>query len=252
MIKKLLIVLVVILILWHCLPIYTVGAARIGIIAPITYLIVVLALLLTWGTPISQDSEGRIKFIFKGIAAFCALVFVAFAAVSAFMLNAAYKSAGKNASNSTVIVLGCKINADVPSLMLSRRLEAARKYLDEYPGAMCIVSGGQGPDELYTEAEIMKKYLTDRGIPENRILEEGRSTSTEENLKYSKEIIDSMNLSYNVAIATDEFHQLRAGIIAQREGLSSVPATSKTPWYLITYYWSREIFALANTYVNLV
>ena len=41
----------------------------------------------------------------------------------------------------TVVVLGCKVKGTVPSLMLQRRLEAAKDYLQQHPDIPCIVSG---------------------------------------------------------------------------------------------------------------
>ena len=55
----------------------------------------------------------------------------------------------------TVIVLGCKVNGDRPSLMLQRRLDTAVAYLNENPDARCIVSGGQGDNETRSEAAVI-------------------------------------------------------------------------------------------------
>ena len=46
-----------------------------------------------------------------------------------------------------------------------------------------------GVHEEDTEAEAMKKYLMEHGIPAERIIEEDRSTDTFENMKFSKEKI---------------------------------------------------------------
>ena len=56
----------------------------------------------------------------------------------------------------TVVVLGCKVNGEEPSLMLRRRLECAMEYLAENPQADCVVSGGMGDNESYTEAHVMQ------------------------------------------------------------------------------------------------
>ena len=78
----------------------------------------------------------------------------------------------------TVVVLGCKVKGTVPSLMLQRRLEAAKGYLQQYPEVSCIVSGGKGTGEDISEAQAMKTYLTAAGIAADRILMEDRSTDT--------------------------------------------------------------------------
>jgi uncharacterized SAM-binding protein YcdF (DUF218 family) len=54
-----------------------------------------------------------------------------------------------------------------------------------------IVSGGQGSDEGIPEAEAMAAYLTERGFPAARLACEDRSRTTEENLAFSKAIMDA-------------------------------------------------------------
>ena len=61
--------------------------------------------------------------------------------------------------NSTVIVLGCRVKGDRPTLMLKRRLDSAYEYLSVNPDALVIVSGGKGDDEIMSEAKCMKDYL---------------------------------------------------------------------------------------------
>lgn len=150
---------------------------------------------------------------------------------------------------STVVVLGCKVNGDAPSLMLRRRLEKAKAYLEENPKASCVVSGGQGENEAYTEAYVMKKYLTQQGIDPRRIFEEGKSTNTEENLAFSAQVIKEENLSSQLVICTDGFHQLRAYIYARQNGLYSYAISGRTPFWAIPSYAVREMFAIVKALV---
>lgn len=172
------------------------------------------------------------------LTALLLLLLLLFIVVSGFMLHAAAKEPPENA---TVIVLGAAIRGDQPSSMLAARLDAAAKYLEGNPDAVCIVSGGQGADEAYTEASVMKQYLLNKGIAGERIFTEERSTSTYENLLYSQEIIEENGLNREVVIATQEFHQFRAQSFARKVGLESAGAcTCHTPAHLIGCYWVRE------------
>lgn len=55
-----------------------------------------------------------------------------------------------------------------------------------------VASGGQGNDEVVSEAESMRRYLTEsRHVPADAVLMEDRSTTTMENLRFSKEIMDA-------------------------------------------------------------
>lgn len=161
--------------------------------------------------------------------------------ISAFMLSAMHSQPSENAS---VIVLGCKVRGENPSLMLRKRIMTAYDFLAENPNAMCIVSGGQGSDEMISEAECMKRVLVENGIAESRIIMEDKSTSTDENLRFSLEKIQENNLSGDIAIVTSEFHQLRAKMIAEGYGMETCSLSADTAWYLLPTYWVREWFGV--------
>ena len=89
----------------------------------------------------------------------------------------------------TVMIFGCYVRGDEPGRTLTTRLDAALSLLKRYPNADCIVSGGQGSNEAISEAEAMRRYLVSRGIAEERITLEDRSTNTSENLEYTFAIL---------------------------------------------------------------
>lgn len=149
------------------------------------------------------------------------------------------------AENSTLVVLGCQVNGTNPSKMLRIRLETAYDYLVENPDTKCIVSGGQGSNERISEAQCMYNWLTEKGISADRIYVEDKSTNTDENIEFSKQIIEKENLNKNLAIVTDGFHELRASIIAAKHGCSSGAVSAPTPFYLAANFTTRELFALA-------
>lgn len=127
-----------------------------------------------------------------------------------------------------LIVLGAQVYADGPCRVLKYRLDRAYDYLTENPQAVCIVSGGKGWNEPETEAEIMRRYLLERGISEDRIIKEDRSKSTLENILFSRELLPSGDIP--VGIVTNNFHVFRAVSIARKQGLSDafgIPAGSE-------------------------
>ena len=144
----------------------------------------------------------------------------------------------------TVIVLGCKVNGTEPSYALWNRTDTAVKYLETHPDAVAILSGGQGWDEGISEAECMKHIMEEAGIDESRYFVEDKSTSTDENFAFSKKIMEENTLSANVAIATHDYHQLRASIIAEKNGLTpaSLPCGS-VHWSKATFF-TREVFGI--------
>ncbi len=145
----------------------------------------------------------------------------------------------------TVVVLGCQVFPDGhPSLMLRGRIQAAYRYLTDHPEAVCIASGGQNGSEPGSEAQCIRDTLVSMGIAPERILLEDRSRSTEENLALSARLIAEQGLPTAAAVASDNFHQLRAAIWAQRSGLTPYSDGCASPWFLTAGYWARETAAL--------
>ena len=153
--------------------------------------------------------------IFNGVVAVGVTVLVILCGIIATEFTA---SGSKNLDY--VIVLGAQVRENGPSVALRYRLDAAIDYLNENPDTICIVSGGQGANEPFSEAEGMAEYLLQNGIKNSRIILEDKSTSTVENLKYSKVLMSS---SYDsVGILTNNFHMFRAIQIAKAQGLNNV------------------------------
>lgn len=146
-----------------------------------------------------------------------------------------------------LIVLGAGVNGTVPSLSLLDRLEEALHYLEKYPEAKVVVSGGQGPGEDITEALCMALWLEGRGIDPDRIIQEDRASSTEENLKFSQELIraDGGDPNGLVAIVSSEYHLHRAKLMAEEFGMKplGVAAATRMPVLMVNYF-IREAFAL--------
>ena len=162
------------------------------------------------------------------------------------MIHAATKAPAENA---TLVVLGCRTYGDRPSIMLESRLDATYEYLREHPQAVCVVSGGQGLDEPISEGEFMYQYLVKRGIDPERIYREIKSTSTRENLLFSKEIIKESKLNPQVAIVTNEYHEYRAFLVARTLGLECGAVPAKTPWWLFSTYYMRELYGIIYEWV---
>ena len=183
------------------------------------------------------------------ITVFTCIVLVYSGGVSALMVRQAFFTQPPPEGNGTVIVLGSKIIGDQPSLMLRKRLHVALDYLVQNPQATCIVTGGQGADEQYPEATVMKNYLVRMGIPPARILEEAASTNTRENFAYARALLP-LDSAF-VVVATDGFHQLRASILAKTELDQRVYAiSSATPWGLLPCYWIRDMCGVIVAYLS--
>ena len=179
------------------------------------------------------------------VTAVVSAVVCAFVGMFGFALVQVISSARYTATNEkTVIVLGCRVYGTEPSNQLKSRCDTAVDYLKKNHEAVAILTGGQGEDEDISEAQCLYNLMKEKGIDEKRLFIEDKSTSTEENIKFAKEIIDENDLSTSVAIATSDYNERRAYRIALNYSLlaSSIPSTSG--FYSIPTYYTREAIAL--------
>ncbi len=147
-----------------------------------------------------------------------------------------------------VIVLGAGLDGTTPSLTLVDRLERTLDYLNQFPEAIAIVSGGMGDGEDITEAEAMERYLTKHGINSSRIIKEENATNTNENLQFSKKIIDERG-GGSVAIVSSDYHIFRARRLANSHGISATMLAAKSSLPILRLnYAVREGFALIKSY----
>lgn len=203
-----------------------------------------------------KNTIKKIKYInklIKAIYIFIALGLILFLIVEALIITYPKKSQ-RNADY--LIVLGAGLtNGKEVSLTLKDRLDAAITCINKFENdGYVVVSGGCGQDEEISEAEAMKNYLVDKGIPEDKILLEDKSTTTLENLKFSKKTIEkhsgkSVEKS-TVKVVTTDFHALRSSILANKNGYNNIEVySSDTIGYLIPIFYLRESLAVVKNTV---
>ncbi len=250
MIRGIIITVSCVFLIWFLIPLFTNVVPNIGTFTGIG----VFAVLLLYGiffpkvnhflAGVWRTTAGKIFEILAAVilAAILILAVITFGCI----LNASGKKAEPD---STVVVLGCKVNGTVPSLTLSKRLNAAASYLEENTGSNCIVSGGQGKGEIVTEASVMYDWFLDRGFSEDRIFPESEAKDTQENLIKSMEIIEAHpEWGEKIAIATSDFHVYRALQIADSLGYDASPIAAKTAWWLYPTYVVREMYGILESW----
>ena len=151
-----------------------------------------------------------------------------------------------------VIILGSKIkdNGELTPLLKGRAdralLFGKNQKMSTNKDVIYVPSGGQGSNEIIPEAEAIKNYLIEEGIDQNKILVENKSTSTIENIRFSKKLIEKEKKNAKVAFSTTNYHVFRSGVIANNEGLDCEGMGSTTKWYFYTNALIREF--IANLY----
>ncbi len=153
-----------------------------------------------------------------------------------------------------LIVLGCGLKSDgTPTPLLRGRLDRAlafaeRQRTETGKEAVFITSGGQGSNEAVTESAAMKRYLTEHGVPPERIIEEDRSTDTLENMRFSKEKIMAINPKAKIAFSTTNYHVFRSGLLARRVKMRAVGMGAETKWYFWPNAAVREFAGLLTAH----
>lgn len=154
-----------------------------------------------------------------------------------------YGAAAPSAGADYVLVLGCQVKGTNPTYALAKRLDAAYDYLMDNPDSLVILSGGQGPGEDITEAHAMAEYLKKKGFPESRMLLEDKSQNTDENIRYSMELMESPDRT--VVLVTNHFHVFRGVGVAKKQGLTNVEGLgASAKWYTVPNQYMREGFAV--------
>lgn len=165
-----------------------------------------------------------------------------------------------------IIVLGCAIRKDgTPTPLLRGRLDRAltfakRQETETGKAPVFVLSGGQGADECVSEAECMRRWLAEQGVPAERMLLEDKSTDTAENMAFSKRmIIDRVRPGKEepagywpapdgpearIAFSTTNYHVFRSGLKARQNKLRALGMGCRSKWYFWPNAAVREFVGL--------
>ena len=140
-----------------------------------------------------------------------------------------------------IIVLGHRERDGSFGITINERISRGQAYLQNHPAARAILSGGAG------EAEYMCEALVAAGIQENRLILEGKSTSTWENVKFAIPITKEIPLK-NVGIVSSEYHLFRAKLYLKGRDIGLIPAKTKNfPRWL--HNFCREIAGVWHYFI---
>ncbi len=232
---------------WFIAPICKYRLVNIG---NLTGIVLCLWLLCLCIAPVQRAVRGVFKkrgwtWVIYRAATLCLAAFVAYGMIVTAAI--VFSNARPPQKNATAVVLGAQVTpSGAPSRVLNKRIEAAERYLKDNPEAKAVLTGGKGSDELISEAECMYRELTRRGIAPDRLVLEDKATDTAENFKYSWQLIEEQGLNRSLAVITDGFHQPRAKLIAEKQGIATDIGSvcADTEWIFVPTYIVREWFAI--------
>ena len=204
-----------------------------------------LLLFLVYGRWYYSRNMDRIpRWVPVSVVTTCVAGVVALAVLCVLVFLGAASSDKKNLDY--VIVLGARVKEHTVSNSLKKRLDKAIEYAEENPDTILVLSGGRGPGEDVSEAEVMRQYLEYNGVRPEQLLIEDRSVSTVENIAYSKVVIEehrnrdkkelvpltrrTTSVPYAIApdkpleigVLTSNFHIYRARLTAEKWGIENV------------------------------
>lgn len=180
-----------------------------------------------------------------------------------------------------IIIHGAGLDGPRPTPLLAGRIDKALELWNkQHQHGKFVVSGGQGADEIVSEAQAMRDYLLEKGVPAAAILMEDKSTTTWENLRYSLAIINAdratgvgatsaaavasgdvtttasdvsgtatSSSGFTTAVVTSDFHVFRCAEYAHNLGIKADGIGSHTKgWYWPTAF-IREFIAITKAHI---
>ena len=171
-----------------------------------------------------------------------------------------------------IIIHGAGLDGPRPTPLLAGRIDKALElWKKQHQHGKFVVSGGQGADEIVSEAQAMRDYLLEKGVPAAAILMEDKSTTTWENLRYSLAVIRAdrtfaaaddapaggsvtsndapADSEFTTAVVTSDFHVFRCAEYAHNLGIKADGIGSHTKdWYWPTAF-IREFIAITKAHL---
>ena len=141
---------------------------------------------------------------------------VAFGALEAYIsLHSRDKAVG---DPQVMVIFGCQMRRDGPSILLRDRLDTALAYWEEHPDMKIIVTGGKGDDEHISEAQGMYDYLTAHGVDGAKIFMEDKSRNTWQNINNTFALMEreGWSLTGDVLLVSSGFHLARIEMLWDR------------------------------------
>lgn len=195
------------------------------------------AYLAIW-PQIGNLTKNTLSSMFYAIVGFAAVYMLSLMSIYTFsaVLNLIHLKKNRNADY--IVVLGCGIAGTRVTPLLAARIEKGIELLSCNPGATLVLSGGQGPGEEISESEAMAAYAVEKGVNREKIIMESKSVSTQENLLFSRELMDQEKPE--MIIVTSSYHVFRALLLARRLRIQCVGFGAKTKWYFTLNALIRE------------
>lgn len=195
---------------------------------------------------INEELVVILQYLFMGVMAVVIIILLAYMSTAFLILKSITLESLEEVPHGEkfkyILILGARIkNASKPGYQLENRLNKLDINVLQ-PGGKIIVSGGKRSGTSTSEAEVMEKYLVNKGISQDVIICETKAKSTYENLVYSKKIFGKNK----VLIITSDFHVHRTYLFAKELGIHFLILRTKTQHIRRNIF--RETFSYLKMY----
>ena len=170
--------------------------------------------------------------------------------LTAFAVTEAVASKGNAKGEADyLLILGHALENDTASEVLINRCNKAAEYLKEHKSTIAIACGGiTGENQTKSEATVIKELLTAKGIEEERIILEDKSTTTAENFYNAKKLMGENKTAF---LLSSSYHLLRAQTLARLCGIDAKTVSAPTPRKVCVNCFAKEFFAFPLMFLNL-
>jgi hypothetical protein len=117
-----------------------------------------------------------------------------------------------------IIVMGAAEYSGHPSPVLRARLDHALELYRRHLADLIMTTGGRGGDPVFTEADVGRSYLMDKGVPPQAIVTESQGATTMYSITAAAEIMERMDLD-SCILVSDGYHIFRAKRMLEARGI---------------------------------
>ena len=165
------------------------------------------------------------RFVRRLIAAVIAAVVLIWIAV--VMLVVAEGRGDEARAAAAIVVMGAAQYDGRPSPVLRARLDHALELWRRGMAPKLVLTGGRGIGDTLTEAEVGRRYVMRRGVPDSAILVETEGRTTIQSLRGVSALLNPPERPA-VIVVSDPFHMLRLSILARRLGFEPLSSPTRT------------------------
>lgn len=192
--------------------------------------------------------KASLKILVKFFCVLLVVVFLPFGYIcfSNFTFNSSDISPLKT---ETALVLGAQVYSDIPSVILSFRLDASAELYQNKKITKILVSGDNWSDKYYNEPKAMKSYLVKNySISETSIFEDYAGLNTFDSCWRAKNVFNLQK----IYLVTQAFHMQRALYLCRNVGLTVIPVVARdSNINTIVYGFGREVLASWKAILNI-